>query len=354
VAVAAVEIVVNNGQPQPATGINNWTAQIALAPGPNLIRVYSVDTSGNVSPSATLNLTCVATSKLVVQTSGTGTVSPNLNGAQLQVGQTYTLRANPGQGQIFAGWSGVASQSRALSFVMQPNLVLTANFVPSPFPPVTGQYAGLVANTNAVTPDNSGYFALTLTPSGAFSGKLLLGGGGYGFHGQFDVLGNATAIANRGSGLTPLSFTLHIDLSNGTDQVTGSLTDGAWVSEASGDKNVFNSQFNPASQAGLRNFILQQANNASVEAGVGQGKISTSGLASVSGSLDNGTKFRTASMLAKNGDCPFYLSLNKGSGIVIGWLNFPTVPNPTASGTVLWVNSGTNNFVTQLRAASAP
>jgi hypothetical protein len=122
----------------------------------------------------------------------------------------------------------------------------------------------------------------------------------------------------------------------------------------SGDKNVFNSQLNPAAQAGLRDFILQQENNTAVQAGAGRGQISRSGAARVSGSLDDGTKFRTASMLAKNGDCPFYLSLNKGAGIVIGWLNFPTEPNPTASGTVLWVNSGTNNFTAQLQAASAP
>jgi hypothetical protein len=354
VAVQAVEVSVNNGQPQLATGTANWTAQLALAAGPNLIRVHSVDTSGNVSTNATLNVTCAATSTLTVQTSGLGTVSPNLNGTQLQIGQTYTLKANPATGQAFAGWSGTVLQSRTLTFVMQSNLVFTANFVPSPFPAMTGNYAGLVANTNAVTPNNSGYFGVTVTASGAFSGKLLLGGGRYGFHGQFDLSGNASTIVNRGPNPTPLSFALHIDLSNGTDQVTGSLTDGAWVSAASADKNVFNARLNPAAQAGSRDFILQQANNVAIEAGVGEGKISSSGLAAVSGSLDDGTKFRTSSLLARNGDCPFYLSLNKGSGIVIGWLNFPVVANPTASGTVLWVNSGTNHFTAELRAASAP
>jgi subtilisin family serine protease len=354
VAVQSVEVMVNNGHPQLANGTANWTAQVALAAGPNLIRVYSVDTSGNVSANATLSVTYVATSTITVETSGLGTVSPNLDGAQLQIGQTYTLKANPAAGEAFAGWNGAASQSRTLTFVMQSNLVLTANFVPSPFPPVTGNYAGLVANTNAVTPNNSGYFGVTVTASGGFSGKLLLGGGRYAFHGQFDISGNARTLVNRGPGLTPLSFALRIDLSNGTDQVTGSLTDGAWVSGASADKNVFNARVNPAAQAGSRDFILQQANNVAVEAGVGSGKISTSGVANVSGSLDDGTKFRTASLLAKNGDCPFYLSLNKGSGIVIGWLNFPAVPNPTASGTVLWVNSGTNHFAAELRAASAP
>jgi hypothetical protein len=136
--------------------------------------------------------------------------------------------------------------------------------------------------------------------------------------------------------------------------VSGSLTDGAWVSSVSGDRNVFNSRLNPPAQAGLRNFILQRADNTAVEAGVGAGKITASGTTSVSGSLDNGTKFRTASLLAKNGDCPFYLSLSKGNEVVIGWLNFPKADNPTATGTVLWVKSGTNTFSAQLQAASAP
>jgi hypothetical protein len=270
------------------------------------------------------------------------------------VGKTYTLRARPGAGQAFAGWSGAASQSPTLTFVMQPNLALTANFVPSPFPPVTGNYAGLTADTNAVTPESSGYFGLTVTPSGVFSGKLLLGGGRYGFHGQFDLSGNATMAVSRGRILSPLKMALHIDLSNGTDQVTGSLTDGAWFSAMSGDKNVFSPQVNPAAQAGLRNFILQRADNTQTEAAVGQGQISSGGLANVSGSLEDGRKFRTASTLARNGDCPFYLSLSKGAEVVIGWLNFPKTPDPTASGTVLWVKTGTNTFTAQLQAASAP
>jgi hypothetical protein len=291
---------------------------------------------------------------LVIQTVGQGTVSPNLNGAPLAVGKMYKLKAKADFGQLFAGWNGIDSQSPALTFVMRSNLVLTANFVPNPFLAIKGNYAGLAADTNAVTPQSSGYFGLTVTPSGAFSGKLLLAGGHFGFHGQFDLNGNVAVAVSRGTLFSPLSLMLHLDLTNGTDSVSGTLTDGAWVSEVGGDRNVFNSKLNPAAQAGLRDFILERADDSKVEAGVGQGKISTSGSANVSGSLQDGTKFRAASLLAKNGDCPFYLSRSKGSEVVIGWLNFPKVADPTASGTVLWVKSGTNTFSAQLQAASAP
>jgi hypothetical protein len=57
-------------------------------------------------------------------------------------------------------------------------------------------------------------------------------------------------------------------------------------------------------------------------------------------------------LLARNGDCPFYLSLSHGSEIVAGWLNFSVPPAPAASGTVLWVGSGTNAFAATLQAAS--
>jgi hypothetical protein len=341
----------------------NWTPTLA---GEYLVTAVVTDDQGSTATSATADVLVVnaqtnlavvtvpGTATLAVQTSGQGIVLPNLNGAQLTIGKTYKLKAKADAGQLFAGWNGADSQSPALTFVMQSNLVLTANFVPNPFLAIKGNYAGLAADTNVVMPESSGYFGLTVTPMGAFSGKLLLAGGHFGFHGQFDSNGKATLPVSRGKLLSPLSLTLHLDLTNGTDRVSGSLTDGAWVSEVGGDRNVFNAQLNPAAQAGLRGFILQRTDDARVEAGVGEGKISTSGSANVSGSLQDGTKFRAASMLAKNGDCPFYLSLSKGSEVVIGWLNFPKVADPTASGTVLWVKSGTNTFSAQLQASSAP
>ena len=341
----------------------NWTPAL---PGNYSVVAMATDDQGLVATSTAANVEVVSVAvnppvttnsgaaTLVVQTIGAGMVSPNLNGAQLVVGKIYKLKAKAESGQLFAGWSGVDSQSPALTFVMRSNLVLTANFVPNPFLAIKGNYAGLAADTNVVTPESSGYFTVSVTASGAFSGKLLLAGGHYGFHGQFDLNGNATVAVSRGNLLSPLSLALHLDLTNGTDRVSGSLTDGAWVSDVSGDRNVFNAKLNPAAQAGLRNFILERADNTKAEAGVGEGKISMAGAANVSGSLEDGTKFKTASMLAKNGDCPFYLSLSKGSEVVIGWLNFPKVANPTASGTVLWVRSGTNTFSAQLQAASAP
>lgn len=352
IGIARVEVIVNDGPSQPANGTVNWSAQVMLAPGYNLVRVRSVDSSGNVSPEATRALTYITNAILAVRTNGLGSVAPNLDGMPLEVGRTFRVRAVPGPGQLFAGWSGgVSSQSPSLSFTMETNLLLVANFVQNPFPAVRGAYAGLLANTNGVTPENSGYFSLAVANPGSFSGHLLTAGKRYGFSGRFNLAGDASVSIRRGLA-TSLALALHVDLTNGSDQVAGALSDGNWTSDLTGDRNVFSSQFNPAQQAGLRSFVLERAPDNSTAAD-GLSRISLNGATNVRGKLSDGRAFGINSALARNGDCPFYLSLNRGAEVVIGWLNFPSGPGPAANGTVLWVKTGTNAFATTLQVAPA-
>jgi hypothetical protein len=209
-----------------------------------------------------------------------------------------------------------------------------------------------MANTNGVTPANSGYFNLTVSSSGAFTGKLLLAGSRHSFHGHLDLSGTAVVLVNR-TGSTPLKVNVHVNLATPTDEVVGSVSDGRWVSALSGDRNVFNSHVNPATQAGSRAFVLERAED-NVSAASGSSRISLGGSTNVRGILSDGRRFGAGSILAKNGDCPFFLSLNRGNEVVIGWLNFPAGQGPVANGTVLWVKSGTNSFAATLRATGAP
>jgi hypothetical protein len=346
--IARVEVQVNNGPFQRVDGITRWQTQLSLAPGNNVVRVRSVDLSGNVSALATRTFTWVVMAPLKVLTIGLGTVYPNLNGALLEIGKTYQVKAVPSRDQVFAGWEGIGSTSVTLGFVMQSNLSLVAKFVSNPFPAVRGNYTGLVANEQGVTPKNSGYFTLTITTSGQFTGKLMMGGTRQGFRGQFDLNGDAMVSVRRN--LQPaLNLKLHLDLTNGSDQVTGSLTDGRWTSALAGDRNVFDTLSNPARQAGDRSFVLDRADN-NTRAATGLSRINLNGATRVQGTLTDGRAFSTSSTLARNGDCPFYLSLNSGNEVVIGWLNFPIGQGPTATGTVLWVRTGTNSFAATLQA----
>ena len=119
-----------------------------------------------------------------------------------------------------------------------------------------------------------------------------------------------------------------------------------------GDRNVFNSRVNPARQAGTRSFVLEQSDSTTLAVGTGSTRISLSGTIRVHGKLVDGRSFSASSTLAKNGDYPFYLSFNHGMEIIIGWLNFPAGEQSSSSGTVFWVNSGTNAFTKSLKVDS--
>ena len=234
-----------------------------------------------------------------------------------------------------------------------PSPAPATNLVASPFLRAKGSYAGLLADTNGVLPGNSGCFRLVVTAAGRFTGKLALGGRGYGFHGRLDPAGESVVTVNRGR-LNPLVLKLRLDLTGRTEEVIGPASDGAWVSVLSGGRNVFNAKTNPAEQAGSHAFILERAADARFTAATGLSAIAKGGTARLKGKLEDGRAFSAGSMLARNGDCALYLSLDRGSEVVIGWLNFPATPLPAASGTVLWVRTGANAFAATLRATSAP
>jgi subtilisin family serine protease len=341
--------------------VNAWSAVIAAAAAPGAQLITNSPPSGNggppgpVPPVSTNTPVGSGTVTISIQINGRGFTTPNLNGKTLRVGQICNLRAVPAPGQVFAGWNGFAGASPFphLAFVAQSNLTLVAHFVPSPFLPSKGNFAGLLANTNGVTPEDSGYFGVSVTQSGMFSGRLLVGGSRYTFHNQFNASGDAVVTIRRRLA-TPLVLALHLDLAGGSDQITGSVTAGAWTSELSGDRNVFNSRLNPPAQAGLRSFLLEQSGDSSSATATGSSRIYQSGATRVRGKLADLRPFNTASSLARNGDYPFYLSMNRGSEVVIGWLNFPAGQNPVSSGTVFWVKSGTNAFAKSLQVTSSP
>ena len=137
--VSNVVCQINGGGWNLATNINNWTnwaAGVTLMPGTNVVQARAVDTSGNVSTTNSVSFQYVLSAPLQVQITGLGTVSPNYSNAVLAIGQSYSMTATAGTGNVFINWTGgtnlplvVLTNKAALQFVMQSNLVLQANFV---------------------------------------------------------------------------------------------------------------------------------------------------------------------------------------------------------------------------------
>jgi hypothetical protein len=145
-AVASVWYQLNGEGWLTASGTNSWSAPAYLNPGTNVVQVYAVDTSGNLSPTNTVRFVFVDDSRITVSLNGQGTVSPNYNGQLLQVGQTYTMTAAPAAGFAFTDWTEILSvvgvaqpavgsdlafvltNSPTVRFAMTPGLDLVANF----------------------------------------------------------------------------------------------------------------------------------------------------------------------------------------------------------------------------------
>lgn len=344
VAVAFVQYSVVNADGtndyQDADGTNTWTANVNLIPGLNTIRVRAYDTSSNVSATVSRSVTFIVVSPLTLTTTGTGTVSPNLNNQLLDVGSDYKFTAKPGSGQVLSNWvdgnGDVLGTTAELTVAMQSNLMLTANFVPNPFIPFTGDYQGLFYDAiNGPEHQSSGFYNLTLASSGSFSAKVMIAGKSYSYSGQFSAGGIASNNIVR-KGLSTVSAALQLDLQGGT--LSGQLGDGAWTAELNADRAMTNA----AAEAGHYTLLIPGADddtNSAAQPGgdsYGTAVVSATGGIAFAGALADDTKVSQKGLLLANGQWPFYVPLYSGNGSIFGWLTFSNAADSDFTGTVNW------------------
>jgi len=113
----------------------NWTAQVTLAPGTNVIQAFAVDTGGNYSTTSAVSFVYVVFGQLQLQTLGLGTFAPDYSNAMLQIGKNYSITPTPAKGFKFADWTlstnwvgSALVTGPSLTFTMEPGLTLLATF----------------------------------------------------------------------------------------------------------------------------------------------------------------------------------------------------------------------------------
>jgi hypothetical protein len=221
----------------PATNItfggsgSNRTVTITPVEGRQGTVIISVGVHDGNSTARTLFAVTIRTPqrRLVITRSGAGSVTPDLNGKLLTVGQTYILKALPAPGQVFAGWGGgITSATEWLRFTMPSNLLLEARFVTNPYAPFKGTYTGLYHEVEEVRHECSGLVSLLTTSQGSYSGTLRCGSQSYPFSGRMDLACRATNTVER-PGTNALVLDFELVAGPGGDQVIGRVTDGSWV-----------------------------------------------------------------------------------------------------------------------------
>ena len=204
------------------------------------------------------------------------------------------------------------------------------------FVPFQGTYNGLAIQTNAPSQASSGSLKLVLAETGSFAANLTMGGTRAAFGGQFDQSGNVTNTVT-GSGSSSWKVILHLDLTNGTDEITGTISNGTFQSELVADLAVFG-KANVCPQTGVYTFVVMPPldNDSSLPQGWGYGtlKIATTGIGKLSGTLGDGTKLAGTVPISKYGTGPLYNLLYGNKGSCVGWLNFT---NDTLKSTVEWI-----------------
>ncbi len=358
-----VTVQINGGAFQAAQldTTSTWSlAGAVFKPGRNKIVVDASDVDGNLRVNKPIYITYSTKSTLSVEADGDhpgkvesnlfqpitfvpGTPSPVATSAA-ETGATLHVRAIPGPGALFGGWTSSAgslpnASSANLAFTMTPNLTLTAHFVANPYLTLHGAYNGLIQAGS-----EDGFFSAAISRHGQFTGKIKIGRLGLQIHGAFDADGQFTGTFKK-RGVT-YTVTLQIGGTGegGAGQITGSI-DGSDASSASLTADVagyFKKTHElEASDVGAYNVMLPPIPNGSptFPVGIGFGRVTLSkvGAARFVGKLGDGTPVAAGSILSQAHVWPFYASLYKGLGSIGGPVTLDrSQPATDLTGNLAW------------------
>ena len=209
------------------------------------------------------------------------------------------------------------------------------------FAPVAGAYQGLIQASPFSQP-NSGTISITAAKTGTFSAKFTLGGAAFSMKGIFDNNGDSTSVITR-TGTSSLTVTLHIDLMNGSDQITGTISDGTTTSAVIANLSPFNSKTDPATQYQGSYTVVLPPNPSDTGPSFPQGNgfgtltVDAGGKIRLSATLGDGTRITQTAAVSENGMWPVYIPLYAKQGSLEGLVTFTNIVGISdLGGTLTW------------------
>lgn len=207
--------------------------------------------------------------------------------------------------------------------------------------PMAASYNGLFYESSGVELGRSGAISLTTSASGSYSGKLQMGAVSYPFTGTFNDQGEATSTVTRKNGTPlSLSLAVDLnDNSVITGSVTDNSA--TWTADVlRATLAGLNAQAGPvpgnytlAFQGTTGDAQLPTGN------GCATANLNSNGSIKLSGSLADGAKVSQSAAVSEAGEYPLYASLYGGQGQLLGWLLFTNSMPETFGGTVNWIKS---------------
>ena len=216
-----------------------------------------------------------------------------------------------------------------------------------------GIYNGLVqaAPATALGNDKTGVFRVVIGKKGAFTGNLKLAGGAFTLRGSFNKSGaagfgpaSARSFALKRKNQPTLALTLQLDVTAGTDTLTGTITEeGTDFAVIAADRALYVATKNPvapflnvpADLLGRYTVVLAAKTPAEQNRsrweypqgdGVGILLVSSNGVARLTGTLADGTVISCANSLSKANVWPFYAPIRAGKGSVAAPVSFRDTP----------------------------
>lgn len=219
-----------------------------------------------------------------------------------------------------ANYGGVSSTS--YGYDANGNLLSRTNSQ-SIFVPLAGNYAGLIA-ASPVLNAGAGSITLSVSLTGSFSGRLVLGGKTFKLRDEFDANGDCEIDLPT----TPaVHLSLHIDPV--TREVTGTVSGGVVAALTAFPAPFGKKAPAPGGAVGKFTALFSATENmTTVPKGTGFGMVTVAATGSVkmAGTLADGTKFSQGTTLVSETRWPLYASLYKNAGHVAGLVEYAPLP----------------------------